>query len=106
MRGTLRIEACVKVSGRTRLTRGPGTIRKQNHWIHQVMRRGKIRRGTRQRRERRAERQIVPRRLENVCNAAACTMTLDGVSFATEWRWKYHCETVAVVVDLPVSIIL
>jgi hypothetical protein len=35
------------------------------------MRRGKMNRGMRQRRERKEERQIVPRRVEKVCCAAA-----------------------------------
>jgi hypothetical protein len=84
--GTLRMEAWVRVSGRTRLMSGPGMMRKQNHWIHQVIRRGKAMRGTRQRRERREERQTVPRRVEKVCWAAAWTMTLEGVSLANVCR--------------------
>jgi hypothetical protein len=84
--GTLRMDAWVRVRGRTREMSGPGIMRKQNHWIHQVIRRGKVRRGTRQSRERREERQTVPRRVEKVCWAAAWTMTLEGVSRAKVCR--------------------
>jgi len=40
----------------------------------------------RQRRESKDERQTVPKRAEKVCDAAAWTMTLDGVSGAKVCR--------------------
>jgi hypothetical protein len=54
-------------------------MRKKNHWNHQVIRRGRMRRGTRQMREMNADRHTVPRRVEKVCDAAARTIALDGV---------------------------
>ena len=89
-RGTLRIDAWVNVSGRTRLNKGPGIMRKKSHWNHQAIRRGRTRRGTRQMREMKDDEQIVPSRVENVCDAAARTIALDGVFGGIVCRWKYH----------------
>ena len=77
--GTLLIEAWVNVNGRTRLINGPGIMRKKTHWNHQAIRRGRTRRGTRHMREMKEDRQIVPRRVEKACDAAARTIALDGV---------------------------
>jgi hypothetical protein len=71
--------AWVKVRGRTRLMSGPGTMRKKNHWSHHVIRLGKARSGTRHTRERKEDRQTVPRRVEKVCDTAARTTVFDGV---------------------------
>ena len=98
--GVLRIAACVNVNGMTRLINGPGTMRKKNHCIHHVIRRGNTNSGIRQMREMNDDKHTVPRRTEKVWATAARTIAFDGVLGGIECRWKYHCDTVAAVVVL------
>ena len=65
-----------------------------------MIRRGRARSGTRHTREIKEDRQTVPRSVEKVCDTAARTTVFDGVFGGIEWRWKYHCDTVAAVVAL------
>lgn len=97
------MDACVNVNGSTRLTRGPGTIRKKNHWNHHPMRRGRISIGTRHIKEMNEDKHTVPKTELYVCDTAARTIVLDGVFGGMACRWKYHCDTVAAVVALSLA---
>lgn len=66
--------------------------------IAPIRRRGRTSRGRRIRRARRVERQIVPKRVVVAWLNAAMTTSLE-VGAGMLLRWKYHCDTVAAVVD-------
>ena len=53
------------------MSRGPGTMRKKNHWIQKLRLRGNMRSGRRQTREMKEDKQTVPMRVEKVCERAA-----------------------------------
>jgi hypothetical protein len=94
----------VRVRGFVSAAMGVGIREYAKMAIAPMRRRGRTRRGRRIRRARRVERQIVPKRVVVAWLNAARTTSRD-VGAGLALRWKYHCDTVAAVVERWIPLI-
>jgi len=91
--------AYVRVNELVSAAIGVGISEYANMLITPINRRGRTSRGSRIIRASNVDKLMVPKRVVVACVKAADTISLD-VGVGTTLRWKYHCDTVAAVVDL------
>lgn len=91
----------MRVKGSIREAMGEVMNWKKKRWSKEAMRGGATRIGRRTRRESKECRAMGPKRVVVLWDRAAETMEMLEV-LGRVWRWKYHWETVAAEVALPV----
>jgi len=99
------IAAYVKVSGFINSAMGAGMRVCANRAMTAVRRLGSMRIGSRMSKASSVEKEIVPKMVVVAWEKAAETTSRDGI-FGLALRWKYHCETVAAVVERWMPLII